>query len=737
MKRILALMAFLYFITAFSQTTINNTFTGAPQIFLVPDCVYSLTITSAGAEGGGALGGNGAVITSTVSVNPGDILDVNVGGAGSCPNSGYNGGGSGFASTDGNATYNSCGGGGMSTVYINGTLYSIAAGGGGTGGGSNEVLGGNGGCNSGGNGGNTFGSGGTGGNQIAGGIGGTPWAGTPPGGQNGSANQGGTGGLWQTASGGGGGAGYFGGGGGGNDGCCTGANGGGGGGGGSSLVPLTGVCNNGVNTGNGYVTISYIEVVLYTTVNNQVCFSELYTFPDGTSQIITGPVTQVSTIQSVAGCDSIITTNLTVAPSYNILENFTLCQGDNFIFPDGTPLINAMVNTSHISNLFTIDGCDSIITTQLTVNPSYQMNESYTICQGEDFTFADGFTLNNINTSTTYTINSFNTINGCDSIIDVNINVIPPILSSYSVTLCTGEDYTFPDGTTHTNITSNESYTSNLTAVNGCDSNVTVDVFIFPTPNLTIDLSSVGGCTPFNLDFSTPVAALSYEWVITNGVNTYNFTGNNINNTFDEIGDYDVTLTITSADGCIVTQTFLDAFDVIPLPVSSFFVSPNQAVITDNEIGFFNNSYAYSSYIWYFGDGEGSTSISPTHHYQDTGKFYPSLIITNEYGCVDTSYGFVLIKDVFTIYVPNAFTPDADEYNAVFLPQVINVRDYHLTIYNRWGQIIFESYNSNVGWDGTYSDQGLVEDGIYIWVIDVVDINYKKQTLRGHVTVLK
>lgn len=249
-------------LTSFSlgQTTQNFTFSGSSQSWTVPNCVYEILVTATGGQGGGNLGGQGATVTASIPVNPGDIITFNIGGQGSCGNNsaGWNGGGTGHASTQVNAAWNSCGGGGATNLLVNGTTVIIAAGGGGMGGGSATNNGGGaGGCLIGVAGTNSFGSGGGGGTQTAGGNGGTPWSATPPGGQAGSSGQGGNGGFWQTGSGGGGGGGLFGGGGGGNDGCCTGGNGGGGGGGGSSLTPMGGNCTQGNNTGNGSLAITY------------------------------------------------------------------------------------------------------------------------------------------------------------------------------------------------------------------------------------------------------------------------------------------------------------------------------------------------------------------------------------------------------------------------------------------------------------------------------------------------
>ena len=167
----------------FAQSQTFN-YTGNVQTWTVPPCVTSINVIVAGAKGGGNIGGNGARISATIAVTPGQILNIYVGGQGSCGNNsgGWNGGGTGFASNPANANYNSCGGGGASDIRIGGTALGnrviVAGGGGGKGGGSTTTTsGGVSNCNNGGVGANSFGFGGGGGTQTTGGAGGAPWAG--------------------------------------------------------------------------------------------------------------------------------------------------------------------------------------------------------------------------------------------------------------------------------------------------------------------------------------------------------------------------------------------------------------------------------------------------------------------------------------------------------------------------------------------------------------------------------
>lgn len=353
----------LFFFTfigfTFSQSqTVNFLYTGSVQTWIVPACVFNVNITAAGAKGGGSNGGNGAVCGGNIAVTPGQTLNIYVGGMGIQGNNsgGWNGGGTGWASTNGNTQYSSWGGGGASDVRIGGTALAnrviVGGAGGGRGGGSSPVCGGPGGCNTGTAGCNTYGQGGGGGTQTAGGAGGTPWAGTPPGGSPGTLGVGGMAGLWQTASAGGGGGGYYGGGGGGNDGCCTGANAGGGGGGGSSLVPPAGTCTASTNTGNGYVNITYSgggqlitvsnggpycagQTINITASNGALTYS--WAGPNGFTSNLQNPSIPNSTALNAgvytlsfttANCNSTATTtvvvNTPIVPTFNPISN--ICQ---------------------------------------------------------------------------------------------------------------------------------------------------------------------------------------------------------------------------------------------------------------------------------------------------------------------------------------------------------------------------------------------------------------------------
>ena len=153
----------------------------------------------------------------------------------------------------------------------------------------------------------------------------------------------------------------------------------------------------------------------------------------------------------------------------------------------------------------------------------------------------------------------------------------------------------------------------------------------------------------------------------------------------------------------------------------------------------FNPLFIYS---WDYGDGYFSSEYEEDHLYADNDHVNQqvSLTVSNELGCSDTASLTLNLPEFLIYYIPNAFTPNQDNFNNSFQPIFYSGFDpynYHLSIYNRWGEVVFESYDALYGWDGTYGGN-LVDDGIYIWNVEFKDINSDKiYQEKGHVTVLK
>jgi gliding motility-associated-like protein len=180
---------------------------------------------------------------------------------------------------------------------------------------------------------------------------------------------------------------------------------------------------------------------------------------------------------------------------------------------------------------------------------------------------------------------------------------------------------------------------------------------------------------------------------------------------------------------------------VLPSPTAGIEVDPEYIDSSDPSTTVSNTSNGAVSYLWNMGDGgEPLTVFEPglyTYPLYQLDEYTILLLVTAENGCTDSTDVTVFIDNDVIIYVPNAFTPDDDAYNQTFEPVIASIIDqYHLELYNRWGELIFESYNKNVGWDGTYNNVR-VQDGTYTWKITISTNGTNKIVKYGHVSVIR
>ena len=284
-------------------------------------------------------------------------------------------------------------------------------------------------------------------------------------------------------------------------------------------------------------------------------------------------------------------------------------------------------------------------------------------------------------------------------------------------------------------------HTITYTLAAPCSAPGTTTIQINALPVVNFDAPVKNGCVPVTVDFidqSVP-ASTTVLWNFGDGT-TSTQTGN-VSHTFNGVGCFDVTLTSTSPNGCVNTLTIPNFVCSNPYADASASVGDPTHTVFDPSFQFFNNSTNANSYSWDFGDGTGSTETNPTHEYAGTpGSYTVMLAANNQFGCPDTTYLTVVISDQLIFHVPNAFTPDGDEHNNMFEPIFFSGFDpqsYTLLIFDRWGEIIFESHDVNQGWHGTYLD-GTVKEGVYTWTIQFkVSESDKKVTYSGHVTLLK
>lgn len=633
------------------------------------------------------------------------------------------------------------------------------------------------------------------------------------------------------------------------------------------------------------VTTNLTMLPIYNSVVNiDICENDSYTYPDGVVETVLASTSHTSNLTSINNCDSIIVTNITMLPSYDYTEAFSICAGEDYTYPDGTIHTNIQSDESYTSTFTTVDGCDSIYVTSITVNalpaieagvdqaicegdeitltgvnvtgaviswdngvtdgvpfipagtltytvtatnaancvntdsilitvnPTYNSVVDEEVCQNESYTYPDGF-VETITASTSHTSN-LTSINNCDSTIVTNIIMLPTYNYTEVISICLGDDYTYPDGTVHTNIQSDESYTSTFMSVDGCDSiyvtsvtvnalpvvnagisqsicdgesvtltasnpngadiswdNGVIDGVAFTpssTQTYTVTAIDTNGCTSIDdviVTFNAnPVASFSADVLVGCAPLKVNFTDNSTGspvscvwdfgdgqsmNTCDDVshtyvtsGQQSVSLTVTNAAGCTSTMILVDYIDVYEQPIADFTVDNSTVDGWHSEIEFTNTSINGVSYIWDFGDETlVSTEENPIHEYDSNvpGNYIVTLIVSNG-TCTDTAQQVITIEETVIYYVPNSFTPDGDQYNQTFKPVFssgIDIYSYHLVIYNRWGELIFETHDLEYGWDGTYQGK-IVPDGTYVWKISFKQTSSDAHhQLTGHVNMLR
>jgi gliding motility-associated-like protein len=171
------------------------------------------------------------------------------------------------------------------------------------------------------------------------------------------------------------------------------------------------------------------------------------------------------------------------------------------------------------------------------------------------------------------------------------------------------------------------------------------------------------------------------------------------------------------------------------LPRARFETSPEEGFVA-LEVAFNNLSQGATRFFWDFGDGQTSDEPSPLHTYLQPGQYQPKLVVDNEIGCPDSTQVQVVEVWEEEIYFPNAFSPNNDGKNdAFFLPNG-GFRQLDIRIFNRWGQLMFESSDPNFRWDGTFQGQA-VPEGVYIY--QVIGYTYLDQRIErsGSITLIR
>jgi gliding motility-associated-like protein len=283
-------------------------------------------------------------------------------------------------------------------------------------------------------------------------------------------------------------------------------------------------------------------------------------------------------------------------------------------------------------------------------------------------------------------------------------------------------------------------YTVKLTMVdtNFCNFPDTLTMVLRVAPLVKAQFSTPdSGCAPYLAVFNnTSLAGQQFYWDFGDGAT--DSTDFSPTHPYPNVGQYNVRLIAVDSNTCNHADTARMKIFVYSKPQAAFTFGPLPPAVNKPTI-FYNSSTGAAQYLWLFGDGDSTlktTLDTVMHQYEKTATFQACLVAINQFGCADTVCQPVqtLINPVLD--VPNAFTPGRFGQNSIIKVQGFGIASMLFRIYNRWGQLVFESNDPNLGWDGTYKGNPQPMD-VYAYTLEATFFDGKKTTKKGDITLIR
>jgi gliding motility-associated-like protein len=277
----------------------------------------------------------------------------------------------------------------------------------------------------------------------------------------------------------------------------------------------------------------------------------------------------------------------------------------------------------------------------------------------------------------------------------------------------------------------------------GCVSSDTFEILVLASPQASFTVDPVEGCAPLIVtveNLGNNLGDVEYFWELSNG-----FTSNEEAPVFvfTEAGQHDIVLTAFGENGCMSLQNALQFVTVHPAPQASFSLDESVISELDPVVGVDNWSIGADDYEWYVDGQIYSTEFEPQIEltFAPNHEYWICLESTTEFGCNDSTCHSLFVEGEFWIYAPNTFTPDNDGVNEVFKPIVSGIDEstYLLSIFNRWGELVFETTDPNQAWIGDHQrGKHYVPNGTYVWRLTARH-KYNADVISegGHVTIIR
>ena len=283
----------------------------------------------------------------------------------------------------------------------------------------------------------------------------------------------------------------------------------------------------------------------------------------------------------------------------------------------------------------------------------------------------------------------------------------------------------------------------------GCVDTVTKVVEVFPHPNVAIGADTTEGCQPFRVQFedlsTIEPGYMVSQWNWDFGDGHFGITAPEPSNVYDtdtlgpfDVQTYTVSLEATSIEGCSDRDTSQNFITIHPKPEAFFIANPDPADMFNADVQFTDRSTSnVNKWEWVLEEfGLFSASQNPVFTFSDSGTYWVTEYVSTQYGCKDTVSSDIRVNPVFTFYIPNAFSPNNDDINETFYGSGTYILDYQMFIYDRWGELIFEAYEEQDHWDGSFKGQA-AKQGVYVYKFKLIDVNLVPHEYKGHVTLTR
>ena len=270
----------------------------------------------------------------------------------------------------------------------------------------------------------------------------------------------------------------------------------------------------------------------------------------------------------------------------------------------------------------------------------------------------------------------------------------------------------------------------------GCGDTTVQSIIVYPIPTAQFVPDTTIGCEDLTIVFTNnSTNSNAYLWSFGDGTS---IQAPNPVHTYTEPGFYTVSLIATNPQGCIDTLIQNNLIHVLPSPQAGFTVFPTTIYTEDPFISLTNTAQNYQTGAYDLGNGSVLDIYAQQFNYGITnpGQYTLSQVVYNSAGCSDTAYAYIQLLATPTLYVPNAFTPDADGENDFWIPVATAMYSIEVSVFNRWGEEVYTTKDLSKPWDGRYKGKDCPV-GVYSWKIVARDVNQELIIQSGHISLLR